>query len=74
MTIWQQIAAAFADLRAAVRSEVIAGKIWMFLLRMHRPEDAGEEGTPHPYCLRCRTDWPCEEFNRISDARDKALS
>jgi hypothetical protein len=34
--------------------------------RMHAPIDVGEPGKPHPYCLRCRTDWPCPEEIRLA--------
>lgn len=74
MRTLRMIKEALADLRAATRSEVIADKIWLYLLRLHRPEDAGEEGAPRPYCLRCGTDWPCKEFDRIDAEREKAHS
>lgn len=63
---------AVADARAAIAA--FPRRIWLALLQAHAPEDVGEPGTPRPYCLRCRSDWPCDAFTRISDARDKALS
>ena len=72
MNIWRQFASVFADLRAAMRPEEIAGKIYRRLIQMHLPEDVGDPGAPRPYCLWCKTDWPCKSFSRLLDAKDKA--
>jgi hypothetical protein len=68
MSIWRQFANVFAEMRQAATGEAVASKVYQHLMQWHRPEDVGEPGAPRPYCLWCKTDWPCDEFVRLSDS------
>jgi hypothetical protein len=45
----------------------------LWVRRMHAPVDVGEPGKPHPYCLRCRTDWPCPEEIRLAGEQENRV-
>ena len=53
--------------------DLVANRVWDFAESFHRPTDLTEGDTPHPYCLRCKTNWPCLELRRLKEKRREAF-